>query len=127
MLYTFLIDLTDTFLERLSLSIDIISIKMVFPSLYFFSRSRQHKETNDLVDFWSQIAKLFGTIKRKCQTAKSSTLEFILALLKYSLKSKPMSNVFRWEYQSVSGIHFLGAQTYNSLWNNGCVFFLFLC
>lgn len=81
LLYVVLIDLTDTVADRLKLPFAIISIEMVYRSLYFFTQARQRGETDDLVDFLAQDAKLFGIIKRKRKTAKPSPLEFIPALL----------------------------------------------
>ncbi len=81
LLYVVLIDLTDAVAERLNLPFAIISIEMVYRSLYFFTQARQRGETDDLVDFLAQEAKLFGIIKRKRKTAKPSPLEFIPALL----------------------------------------------
>lgn len=86
LLYVVLIDLTDAVAERLNLPFAVISIEMVYRSLYFFTQARQHGETNDLVDFLTQDAKLFGIIKRKHKTAKPSPLEFIPALLTYPSK-----------------------------------------
>jgi len=81
LLYVVLIDLTDAVAERLNLPFAIISIEMVYRSLYFFTQARQRGDTDDLVDFLAQEAKLFGIIKRKRKTAKPSPLEFIPALL----------------------------------------------
>jgi hypothetical protein len=81
LLYVVLIDLTDAVAERLNLPFAIISIEMVYRSLYFFTQAHQRGETDDLVDFLAQDAKLFGIIKRKRKTAKPSPLEFIPALL----------------------------------------------
>lgn len=81
LLYVVLIDLTDAVADRLNLPFAIISIEMVYRSLYFFTQARQRGETDDLVDFLAQEAKLFGIIKRKRKNAKPSPLEFIPALL----------------------------------------------
>jgi hypothetical protein len=81
LLYVVLIDLTDAVAEHLFLPFAIISIEMVFRSLYFFTQARQRGETDDLVAFLAHDAKLFGIIKRKRKTDKPSPLEFIPALL----------------------------------------------
>lgn len=81
LLYVVLIDLTDAVAERLNLPFAIISIEMVYRSLYFFTQARQRGETDDLVAFLAQEAKLFGIIKRKRKNDKPSPLEFIPALL----------------------------------------------
>ncbi len=81
LLYVVLIDLTDAVAEHLKLPFAIISIEMVYRSLYFFTQARQRGETEDLVAFLAQEARLFGIIKRKRKTAKPSPLEFIPALL----------------------------------------------
>jgi hypothetical protein len=81
LLYVVLIDLTDAVAERLNLPFARISIEMVYRSLYFFTQARQRGETDDLVDFLAKDAKLFGIIKRKRKTCKSSPLEFIPSLL----------------------------------------------
>lgn len=81
LLYVVLIDLTDAVAARLKLPFAIISIEMVYRSLYFFTQARQRGETDDLIDFLAQDAKLFGIIKRKRKTAKPSPLAFIPALL----------------------------------------------
>ena len=46
-----LIDLTDAVAECLNLPFAIISIEVVYRSLYFFTQARQRGETDDLVDF----------------------------------------------------------------------------
>jgi hypothetical protein len=81
LLYVVLIDLTDAVAEHLHLPFAIISIEMVYRSIYFFTHARQRGETDDLVAFLAQEAKLFGIIKRKRKTDKPSPLEFIPALL----------------------------------------------
>jgi hypothetical protein len=81
LLYVVLIDLTDAVAEHLHLPFAIISIEMVYRSIYFFTQARQRSETDDLVAFLAQEAKLFGIIKRKRKTDKPSPLEFIPVLL----------------------------------------------
>ena len=76
-----LIDLTDAVAEHLYLPFAIISIEMVYRSIYFFTQARQRSETDDLVAFLAQEARLFGIIKRKRKTDKPSPLDFIPALL----------------------------------------------
>ncbi len=81
LLYVVLIDLTDAVAERLRLPFSAISIEMVYRSLYFFTQARQRGETDDLIAFLAQEAKLLGIIKRKRKTDKPSPLVFIPALL----------------------------------------------
>lgn len=81
LLYVVLIDLTDAVAEQLNLPFAILSIEMVYRSLYFFTQARQRSETNDLVTFLALDAKLFGIVKRKRRSDKPSPLEFVPALL----------------------------------------------
>ena len=81
LLYVVLIDLTEAVAEQLNLPFAIISIEMVYRSPYFFTQAHQRGETDDLVAFLDQEAKLFGIIKRKRKSDKPSPLEFIPALL----------------------------------------------
>jgi len=81
LLYVVLIDLTDAVAEHLQLPFAIISIEMVYRSIYFFTQARQRGEANDLVTFLAQEAKFFGIIKRKRRSDKPSPLEFIPVLL----------------------------------------------
>jgi hypothetical protein len=81
LLYVVLIDLTDAVAEHLHLPFAIISIEMVYRSLYFFTQARQRGEADDPVAFLAQEAKLFGIIKRKRKSDKPSPLEFIPVLL----------------------------------------------
>jgi len=68
LLYMVLIDLTDAVAEHLRLPFALISIEMVYRSLYFFTQARQRGETDELVAFLAKEAKLFGIIKRKRKT-----------------------------------------------------------
>jgi len=81
LLYVVLIDLTDAVAEHLQLPFAIISIEMVYRSLYFFTQARQRGEADDPVAFLAQEAKLFGIIKRKRKSDKPSPLEFVPVLL----------------------------------------------
>jgi hypothetical protein len=81
LLYVVLIDLTDAVAEQLNLPFAILSIEMVYRSLYFFTQARQRGDTDDLVTFLALDAKLFGIVKRKRRSDKPSPLEFVPPLL----------------------------------------------
>ena len=81
LLYVVLIDLTDAVAEQLNLPFAILSIEMVYRSLYFFTQAHQRGETDDLVTFLALDAKLFGIVKRKRRSDKPSPLEFVPPLL----------------------------------------------
>ena len=81
LLYVVLIDLTDAVAEQLNLPFAILSIEMVYRSLYFFTQAHQRGDTDDLVTFLALDAKLFGIVKRKRRSDKPSPLEFVPALL----------------------------------------------
>lgn len=80
LLYIVLVDLTDAVAEALRLPFASISIEMVYRSLYFFTQARQRGETNDVVAYLAQEAKLLGIVKRKPKSAKPDPLSLIKSL-----------------------------------------------
>jgi hypothetical protein len=80
LLYIVLVDLTDAIAEALRLPFASISIEMVYRSLYFFTQARQRGETDDVVAYSDQEAKLLGIIKRKRKSANSDPLSLIKSL-----------------------------------------------
>jgi hypothetical protein len=80
LLYIVLVDLTDAIAEALHLPFANISIEMVYRSLYFFTQARQRGETNDVVAYLAQEAKLLGIIKRKRKSAKPDPLSLVKSL-----------------------------------------------
>jgi len=79
-LYIALVDLTDAVAEALNQPFAAISIEMVYRSLYFFTRARQRGESNDVVAYLAQEAKLLGIVKRKRKSAKPHPLTLIQSL-----------------------------------------------
>jgi len=75
-----LVDLTDAVAEALHQPFAAISIEMVYRSLYFFTQARQRGETNDVVAYLAQEAKLLGIVKRKRKSAKPHPLTLIQSL-----------------------------------------------
>ena len=80
LLYIVLVDLTDAVAEALRLPFANISIEMVYRSLYFFTQARQRGETNDVVAYLAQEAKLLGIIKRKRKSTKPDPLSLVKSL-----------------------------------------------
>ena len=81
LLYVVLIDLSDAVAEALHQPFAAISIEMVFRSLYFFTQAHHRGETNDVVTYLADNAKLLGIVKRKRKLVHPSPLEFIPPLL----------------------------------------------
>jgi hypothetical protein len=81
LLYVILIDLTDAVAEALNKPFAVISIEMVYRSLYFFTTARQRGESNDVVAYLAAEAKFLGILKRKRKGEKPSPLVFIPNLL----------------------------------------------
>lgn len=81
LLYVILIDLTDAVAEALNKPFAVISIEMVYRSLYFFTTARQCGEANDVVAYLATEAKFLGILKRKHNGEKPSPLVFIPNLL----------------------------------------------
>jgi len=54
---------------------------MIYRSLYFFTNARQRGETDDVVAYLANEAKLFGIIKRKHKDDNPSPLVFVPNLL----------------------------------------------
>jgi len=75
-----LVDLTDSVAEVLKQLSAVISIEMIYRSLYFFTQARQRSQTDDLVAYLADNAKLLGIVKRKRRTARPSPLISILTV-----------------------------------------------
>jgi hypothetical protein len=80
LLYVVLIDLTDAVAEALHLPFTIISIEMVYRSLYFFTQARQRGAATEVVAYLAQNAKLLGLVKRKHKSDKPDPLAFVHSL-----------------------------------------------
>jgi hypothetical protein len=81
LMYVVLIDLTDAVAEVLNQPFAVISIEMVYRSLYFFTNARQQGKANDVVAYLAKEAKFLGIIKRKHNNDNPSPLVFVPALL----------------------------------------------
>jgi hypothetical protein len=81
LLYAVLVDLTDAVAEALNQPFAVISIEMVYRSLYFFTQAHHRGEANDVVAYLAANAKLFGIVKRKRKSARRSPLDIIPPLL----------------------------------------------
>jgi hypothetical protein len=80
LLYAVLVDLTDSVAEALNQPFAIISIEMIYRSLYFFTQARQRSQVDDLVAYLADNAKWLGIVKRKRTTARPSPLISILTV-----------------------------------------------
>jgi hypothetical protein len=78
LLYAVLVDITDSVAETLHQPFAALSIEMIYRSLYFFTQARQRGQTDDLVAYLADNAKLLGIVKRKRKTARPSPLFSIL-------------------------------------------------
>ena len=81
LLYAVLVDLTDAVAEALNQPFVVISIEMVYRSLYFFTQAHYRGEANNVVAFLAAKSKLFGIVKRKRKSARPSPLDIIPPLL----------------------------------------------
>jgi hypothetical protein len=77
LLYVVLVDLTDAVAEALNQPFAVISIEMVYRSLYFFTQAHHHGQADDVVTYLAANAKLLGIVKRKRKGAHPSPLELI--------------------------------------------------
>jgi hypothetical protein len=77
LLYVVLVDLTDAVAEALKQPFALISIEMVYRSLYFFTQAHHHGQADDVVTYLAANAKLLGIVKRKRKGAHPSPLELI--------------------------------------------------
>jgi len=80
LLYTVLVDRTDSVAEALKQPLAAIAMEMVYRSLYFFTQARQCGQADDLVIYLVANTKLFGIVKRKRKSARSSPLQLIPVL-----------------------------------------------
>jgi hypothetical protein len=74
LLYAVLVDLTDAVAEALDQPFAAISMEMVYRSLYHFTQAYHRGEATDVVAFLAADAKLYGIIKRKRKTQRTSPL-----------------------------------------------------
>jgi hypothetical protein len=77
LLYVVLVDLSDAVAEALHRPFAVISIEMVYRSLYFFTQAHHHGQAEDVVTYLAANAKLLGIVKRKRKGAHPSPLELI--------------------------------------------------
>jgi hypothetical protein len=80
LLYAVLVDLTDSVAEALNQPFAVISIEMIYRSLYFFTQAHQRSQADDLIAYLADNAKLLGIVKRKRRTARPSPLISILTV-----------------------------------------------
>ena len=80
LLYAVLVDLTDSVAEALKQPFAVISIEMIYRSLYFFTQAHQRSQADDLTAYLADNAKLLGIVKRKRRTARPSPLISILTV-----------------------------------------------
>ena len=62
LLYVVLVDLTDAVAETLNQPFAVISIEMVYRSLYFFTQAHHHGRAEDVVTYLTANAKLLGPL-----------------------------------------------------------------
>jgi hypothetical protein len=62
LLYVVLVDLTDAVAETLNQPFAVISIEMVYRSLYFFTQAHHHGRAEDVVAYLTANAKLLGPL-----------------------------------------------------------------
>jgi len=74
LLYAVLVDLSDAIAEALNQPFAAISIEMVYRGLYHFAQAYHRGEATDVVAFLAADAKLYGIIKRKRKTQRTSPL-----------------------------------------------------
>jgi hypothetical protein len=72
LLYAALVDLSDAVAEALDQPFAAISMEMVYRSLYHFAQAYHRGEATDVVAFLAADAKLYGIIKRKRKTQRTS-------------------------------------------------------
>lgn len=63
--YAVLVDVADDVADALGIPFNQISLEMVYRSLYFFTMAFHRQESDDLIAYLAENAKLFGLIKRK--------------------------------------------------------------
>lgn len=85
LLYVILVDLTDAVADALNQPFAVISIEMVYRSLYFFTQAHARGQANDLVTYLAANTKLLGILKRKRKGAHPSPLELIPILTEANL------------------------------------------
>ena len=73
-LYSILVDLTDSVAEVLGQPFVRISIEMVYRGLYYFRQARQRGEAADPVAYLADNARWLGIIKRR---RKLSVVKFL--------------------------------------------------
>jgi hypothetical protein len=74
LLYAVLVDLSDAVAEALNQPFAAISMEMVYRSLYHFAQAYHRGEATDAVAFLAADAKLYGIIKRRRKTQRTSPL-----------------------------------------------------
>jgi hypothetical protein len=74
LLYSVLIDLTDTLAQALKRPFSEISIEMVYRSLYYFTKAHERGVAEDLIPYLAQNTKLLGLVKRKPPPSKLGSL-----------------------------------------------------
>jgi len=80
LLYGALVDLTDDVAQALNRPFGAISMEMVYRSLYYFTKAHERGETDDLITYLADNAKLLGIVKRKppsSQLAKLADLTIV--------------------------------------------------
>jgi hypothetical protein len=85
LLYVVLVDLTDAVAEALNQPFAVISIEMVYRSLYFFTQAHARGQADDVVAYLAAHTKLLGIVKRKRKGAHPSPLELIPILTNANL------------------------------------------
>lgn len=85
LLYVVLVDLTDAVADALNQPFAVISIEMVYRSLYFFTQAHARGQAEDVVTYLAANAKLLGIVKRKRKAAHPSPLKLIPILTEANL------------------------------------------
>lgn len=85
LLYVVLVDLTDAVAEALNQPFAVISIEMVYRSLYFFTQAHARGQAEDVIAYLAANTKLLGIVKRKRKGAHPSPLVLIPTLTEANL------------------------------------------
>ena len=65
MFYAVLVTICQQVTQALGEPLERLSVEMVFRAFYHYSRAVQHGESNHLVSFLAEHAKLLGIVKRQ--------------------------------------------------------------
>lgn len=75
LLYAVLVDLTDAVADELKQPFAVVSLEMVYRSLYFFTQAYHRGEATDVVKYLAENASWLGILKRKRKSAQRRNLD----------------------------------------------------